>query len=103
MAAVLGRLWTMLTRILLLLFGLALFFGVMFVGILATIGVTVWALIRGRRLVPLDFGWKGPVDWRAGARRSSSRQSAEADIVDTEARVIDSPTPRVAHRDDPPG
>lgn len=93
MSGLLGRLWATLLRIMLLLAGLAMFFGVLVFGAIAAVGITAWALIRGRRVVPLDFGWKGPVDWRSGARRQPGQQApADAEVVDIEAKVIDKPS-----------
>lgn len=89
MANFLYRLRTSLLRIVLMLFGLMMFFGVMLIGAVVSIIVIVWALLRGRKGAPLNFSWKGPVDWRTGGFRSPASKSAEAEVVDIEAREIE--------------
>lgn len=87
----LGKLPRTVSRLLAVLIGLALavagllfMVGALVVGLLAAAGLTLWALLRGRRPVAMGFRWGGP-----GFRRPPPPASGE--VVDVEMRELPEP------------
>jgi hypothetical protein len=75
-----------LLRAALALFGLVLMLAALLMGAMLALGLTVWALLRGRRPPPARFAWRGfpPPGGRGSAR------PAAGEVVDIEAREVPS-------------
>jgi hypothetical protein len=78
-----------LLRAALAVFGLLLMLFALVFGAMLALGLTVWALLRGRRPPPARFAWRGfpPPGGRAPGRPAAGG----GEVVDIEAREV--PTP----------
>ncbi len=101
----LKHLWSSVLRLLLALFGMVMLVSVMAVGAMLGMALIGWALLRGKRVAPIDLRWRGPVGWRRGRFRAPAETAANSEVVDIEAHEIDErPAPtaeRPPLRDDP--
>jgi hypothetical protein len=84
-----------LKRLLLGIGALVLLLSSLVLGLLLTLVVVPWALLRGRRPGPVRFSWhstqRAPGWGRPGGFRHTP---AQGDVVDVEARELPSPPPR---------
>lgn len=74
-----------LLRLSMLAIGLVIGLAALVMGLLLTVGLVGWALLRGRRPVPVQaFRWRG-------VPRPGSRPGAAAEVVDIEAYEVAQP------------
>jgi hypothetical protein len=69
-------------------FGLLLILAALFVGAVLALGLTVWALLRGRRPPPARFAWRGFPP--PGGRGPAQPAAGAGEVVDIEAREVPS-------------
>ncbi len=85
-----GGLGRFMVRFVLTALGLVFLASLLVAGLLAASGLTVWALLRGRRPPPIRFhrfsrpGWTTP----GPGARSNAKRSDDRGVVDVEAREI---------------
>ena len=72
-------------RTLLVIGGMLLMLGAVLLGLMLATAVVLWALLRGRRPGPVNLRWGGMPRPRGFAQRSAG------EVVDVQAREVDSP------------
>jgi hypothetical protein len=97
---VVGRLLTGLWRGLLAVLGMAVVLALLVLGIVLSLVLIVWALLRGRRPTPMRFHWSGMGQGMTGrrARAAPPPSNTQAEVVDVEVREITDTPPRDDHR-----
>ena len=78
-----------LLRAALALFGLALMLAALLAGAVLALGLTIWALLRGRRPPPARFAWRG-FPPPGGRSRVPPRAAGSGEVIDIEAREVHS-------------
>lgn len=88
-----SRAIALLLGLVLALSGFILMVGALLVGLALAAGLTLWALLRGRRPPPVQFRWRGGMarGTRAG---QAAPPRAQGEVVDVQVREIpDRPEP----------
>jgi hypothetical protein len=78
-----------LIRAALALFGLALMLAALLAGAMLALGLTLWALLRGRRPPPARFAWRG-FPPPGGRSRVPPRAAGTGEVIDIEVREVPS-------------
>jgi hypothetical protein len=76
-----------LLRAVLALFGLVFMLSALLAGAILALGLTVWALLRGRRPPAARFSWRG-FPPPGGRDRVPPRAAGSGEIIDIEAREV---------------
>jgi len=74
-----------IVRFVLVIGGMLLMAGALLLGMVVATGVVIWALLRGRRPVPVNLRW-GTMPRPRGFGRA-----ATGEVVDVQAREVDGP------------
>jgi hypothetical protein len=83
--SLLQRLWTAALGFFFIVGAMLLMLGALVLGIVIAAGVTLWALLRGRRPGPVNLRW-GPMPRPPGFRRAPT-----GEVVDVQVREVGGP------------
>jgi hypothetical protein len=86
--SLLQRLWTSALGLMFVLGAMLLMLGAVVLALFAAAGLTLWALLRGRRPGTVNLRW-GPMPRPPGFRRTPP-----GEVVDVQAREVDIPSRR---------